>query len=349
MDQELISIPDQTAMQVFTTKGALDPYLDRIRKEIDAFEADVQTPRGRKDIASMAFKVAKTKTYLEGVGKALADEAKAIPKKIDASRKHVKDTLDQWKDEVRAPLTNWETAEEAREVGHRARIDGMMALAAEQSPDGVVRSAADLRANLASIEAVGIGPECEEFEAEYGRVKDAAIKAVRAAITKRQKFEDDQADLERLRAEAAERAIKDRDEAIRREAADAARIAAETAAGAERTRFEDEAAAAQREAACREAALIAERQAVEQAASAASAKAERDRLQAIEDERQQVAAAHAAETAETARREASRKHCAAINRAAVEALVAGGMTEDTARLAITLIAKKAVPAVSIKY
>ena len=39
----------------------------------------------------------------------------------------------------------------------------------------------------------------------------------------------------------------------------------------------------------------------------------------------------------------------AINRAALDAFVQGGMTEECAKLAVTLIAKKAIPAVSITY
>ncbi len=37
------------------------------------------------------------------------------------------------------------------------------------------------------------------------------------------------------------------------------------------------------------------------------------------------------------------------NRAALDAFVTGGMTEECAKLAVTLIAKKAIPAVSITY
>ena len=48
-------------------------------------------------------------------------------------------------------------------------------------------------------------------------------------------------------------------------------------------------------------------------------------------------------------READKAHKAAINRAALDAFVSGGMTEECAKLAVTLIAKKAIPAVSITY
>lgn len=43
------------------------------------------------------------------------------------------------------------------------------------------------------------------------------------------------------------------------------------------------------------------------------------------------------------------KKQAAINRAALEAFVQGGMTEECAKLAVTLIVKKSIPAVSIAY
>lgn len=53
--------------------------------------------------------------------------------------------------------------------------------------------------------------------------------------------------------------------------------------------------------------------------------------------------------AEAKRRERDKAHKASINRAALEAFVQGGMTEECAKLAVTLIAKKSIPAVSIAY
>src|ERR1700722_6819633 len=116
--QELIAIPTpQNALVVFTSDGGkdLDPLLAEIRSHIDAFVApSVDTKKGRDEIASFAFKVIKSKTALEKVGKTLAAEAKLIPGKIDASRRKIEKTLDAWAAEVRAPLTAWEVAEDAR-------------------------------------------------------------------------------------------------------------------------------------------------------------------------------------------------------------------------------------------
>jgi hypothetical protein len=55
------------------------------------------------------------------------------------------------------------------------------------------------------------------------------------------------------------------------------------------------------------------------------------------------------EAAEMRAREADQKHRAAVNRAALQALVDGGIAEDIGKAVIKLIIAKAVPAVSISY
>src|SRR5579864_8872674 len=97
VEQGLVVVPSMdSALVVFTQIGpdgdafGVDPLLAMIRERIDAFEApEPDTAKGRKEIASFAHKIVQSKTALEEVGKALADEAKAIPKKIDASRRKV--------------------------------------------------------------------------------------------------------------------------------------------------------------------------------------------------------------------------------------------------------------------
>lgn len=46
-DNELIVIPTETALQVFTTPAGLDPYLAQVRAEIDAFVPDLSSKKGR--------------------------------------------------------------------------------------------------------------------------------------------------------------------------------------------------------------------------------------------------------------------------------------------------------------
>src|SRR5690606_15960611 len=172
--------PKETALQVFQAPNGLDPYLQQIRAEIDSFVPDVSTKKGRDAIASIAHKVARSKTALDNVGKELVAELKEIPKKIDAERKRMRDTLDAWKDEVRAPLNEWEQAEADRVARHTDRIDWL-----RNRDDQVAElSAAEIQGRIADTEAVEIGPEWEEFEAEAHRVKAATLTTLQLALTK---------------------------------------------------------------------------------------------------------------------------------------------------------------------
>lgn len=320
---QLVTIPADTAYSVFTADNAVDPILARVRKEIDALVPDITTAKGRKAVASMAYTISQTKSYLEEIGKALAAEQKEIPKKIDASRKKLRDTLDAWRDEVRKPLTDYEAAEEARIKAHTDAITALN----ELSRTAPGRDSAGLRESLDQVEAVVIGPACEEFEADYARAKDAARAALTAELPKAETREAEAEELIRLRAESDARAVADREEKIRHDAAAAATLAAET------------------EAQCKLDAKEAEAQAARDAEAAATKRAEETESRLL----QEAADKKASEEAEVARREADTAHRASIHRAAVHALVAGGLTGDDAKKVVILIATRQIPAISILY
>lgn len=326
--------PPNDALAVFTSDGKIEPFLRMIRDKIDVFSGDASTASGRAAIKSMAHKISKSKAALEEVGKALADEQKSIPKKIDATRKHIKDTLDLWRDEVRAPVDAWEEKEAARIERHKHSLESLEAMATP-SPD---ITAFMLKMQLHVVRDISTGDECEEYATEYVMAKDRAISAISAAIAVREKFEADQAELLALRAEAAERAQIAEQERIQRETAareDAIRARAIEDAQITAKKAEQDALNA---AAKREAQLIADRDAAERRATEAAQAAVRD---------QEAKAAK--EAADALARERDAKHRGTINRAAVEALVAAGVDKDVAKQVVTLIAKKAVPAISIAY
>jgi colicin import membrane protein len=343
--------PSETALQVYSAPQGLAPYLAKIKEEIDAFVPDVSSKKGRDAIASIAYKVAKGKTALDNIGKDLVAELKDVPKKIDAERKRMRDLLDQWKDEVRAPLTAWEEAEEARQGRHRTGIELIQQAAATHD-----FSASTLRMTLAGIESMTINGSWEEFEAEAHRAKAQTLDAIKTAITAREKMEAEQAELLRLREESAAREQKDREERIAREASEQAQRVADAKANAEREatarREADVAAAAERrELELKLQAERAEREKSEaqQREAKAIADAEQKAAEAVAAEKRRVAAQAESEAKEAERRERDKAHKTAINRAALDAFVAGGMTEECAKQAVTLIAKKSIPAVSITY
>ncbi|MFZ4097832.1 hypothetical protein ACOYHI_28145 [Pseudomonas aeruginosa] len=282
-ENQLVEVPaKETALQVYSAANGLDPFLAKIREEIDGFVPDVTTRKGREAIASIAYKVARSKTALDNVGKELVAELKEVPKKIDTERKRMRDLLDSWQAEVRSPLTEWEEAEAARVARHQGEIDKINLRLECRDLDSI-----ELKANIAWLEGLAISEAWEEFEAEAARAKDKALIALREALVAREKFEAERAEREAI--EAKQRAEQAERDAQRR---------AEEAAAAERKRQADEQARIEREAAARE---------------------------------------------------ADKAHKKAINNEALAALIAGGMPEECAKQAITLIAQRKVPHITINY
>lgn len=128
---DLVVIEKKNAMAVFTNNDQLDPLIEAIEKEARSLVPDVTTKKGRDAIASMAHKVARSKTYIDNAGKDLVADLKALPKQIDESRRVVRERLDALKDEVRRPLTEWE-AEQALIAAEKAAEEERLRIEAEQ-------------------------------------------------------------------------------------------------------------------------------------------------------------------------------------------------------------------------
>ena len=352
---ELVTVPSkETALQTFVSDKGLDPYLQTIRQELDKFLESapaLDTAKGRKEYASMAHKIARSKTAIDSLGKELVAELKKQPAKVDAERKRWRDQLDAWRDEARGPLNKWEEAENARIARHQDHIEQIKGF---EVCDEL--SAAGISVQIDNLKAVTVDEKYQEFEAEAHRAKEQAVKVLDAALDRQKKHEAEQAELERLRQEAAEREQKEREERIAREATERARREAEQAAQAERD------AAAKREQLAKDEAERKEREAKE-----AAERREREHQAAIEKaqqeasrERQRIEAEHKRkeeerlaeeqrQQKEAGRRQADKEHRGSVNRAALEAMVKGGMPEDCAKQAVTLIAKGQIPSVTINY
>lgn len=274
----------ENALAVFTAANGLDPYLAKIREEIDGFTPDTSTKKGRDAIASIAYKVARSKTALDNVGKELVAELKDVPKKIDAERKRVRDTLDSWQEEVRRPLNEWQAAEDARVDRHNDGIEWFR-LRAEENSD---LSSDELVHSIEEVESYVIDESWQEFEAEAHRIKASALSSLKEALDKRVKADNEAAELARLRQEAEARAEADR-------IAEAQRVAVE----AERQRVEKERREQQEESdrLIRKAELEREQARIDQEqAELRSKQAERDRIAAVEQaERDRTSAQERAE------------------------------------------------------
>lgn len=302
--------------------GGTDVLLERIEEEISKHVPDLSTAKGRKDIASLAYKVAKCKTLIDGAGKDLVADKKKEIAVVDAERKKFRDKCDQLRDKARKPLDDWEAAEEQR----IAEIQNRIASFTIQGDPGEL-SSAQLKELLPHVKAVVIDDSFQEFTAEAAKVKDESIRVLEAAIAKKEKEEAEAAELERLRKEKEERDRKEREDEIRREAEENAKRQAEEAIREEKAE------------------LVRQKEASDKAAAEAQRKAE----QAAEEERQRIQEEKDVEAEAARKREADRTHRATINSAARDAIMSLGAEKELAQNIVRAISQGKIPHVKISY
>lgn len=308
--QELIVIEKINVMTVFTSAEGLDPYVQMVRDEVDKHECDLSTVKGRSEIASLANKVAKTKVYMDGLGKDLVSEWKSKSKVVDASRKFMRDQLDLLKVEVRKPLTDWEDSEKLRLEEEKAKLEAEL-----------------LAKQIESDHEIGI-----LMNNEFDRVAAEKIE------------EEKRLQEERDAAEARLTELKAEQEKVAREEREK-HIAQEAAAKAEQEKNEAEALAKQAEQDkihAQERAKIIEEQSKERAEMAAKEAVEREELhrKRIEEEKR----------IKQQKLEANKVHVGKIRKAAKESLMLEcKLTEAQAKSVVLAINKKAIANVSINY
>ncbi|WP_220703828.1 hypothetical protein [Citrobacter braakii] len=259
---DLVVIEKSSAMAVFTNNEQLDPIIEKIEKEARSLVPDVSTRKGRDAIASMAHKVARSKTYIDNAGKDLVAELKALPKQIDESRRIVRERLDALKDEVRRPLTEWEAEQERIKAEEAARVkaeedrkkfesDHEIALLMNDKHDREVaeKKAEEERQRIAHEE------ELKRQAAEQAK-REAEEKAA-AELAAAKKREED-AIAARAQAELLAKQAQERAEQEAKDAAAKAEAEKKAAIEAEQRKAQEEADRIKREAEAKEAARLAE-------------------------------------------------------------------------------------------
>ena len=114
-DSALLKIDKMTPEQIFAP-GTMDPILEAIRTEVtrQAAKLDISTEQNRKALGSLAFKVTKSKTFIEGQRKSLVAAEKKRLAAIDSEGRRIWDILEGIAAEVRKPLTDWEQIDKDR-------------------------------------------------------------------------------------------------------------------------------------------------------------------------------------------------------------------------------------------
>lgn len=231
----LVRVESLTAAEIFKS-GAIDPILEQIKAEAraEAAKLDISTEANRKAIASLAYKVARSKTFIDGQRKSLVEAEKKRLREIDREGARIWDELEALQKEVRKPLTEWEEADKRRIDAHEALLKETEAAGSFTAQAWQTLSVESMRDRMAEINALS-ARDWQEFRAKAERIIAEACAAIESAIAQRERYDAEQAELARLRKEAQERAQKEREECIAREAREAAeRKAQEEAARKER-------------------------------------------------------------------------------------------------------------------
>ncbi|MGL5452799.1 MAG: hypothetical protein ACRDBT_10500 [Aeromonas sp.] len=356
---QLVVLEPTTAVTLFTEGQGVDALLADIRQQASSLVPDISTTKGRKEIASVAFAIAKTKTYLDGIGKELTDKYKEIPKRIDAHRKLIRDTLDTLKDEVRAPLTAFEDAEKARVAALQDRLNAFTSAMLVMS----TLPSAELEHYLQQIDAIAIDESWQELTAQAEIAKAAAALHLGAAIETAKAREAQEAELAALRKQRDDQVRIDRERNIAEQAAaaearrqDQARIEAEqrelqAKAREEQARRDAEVAELARQQA--EARRIADAELAEQrrmqAEIDAKHQAEAAATQAAEQERQRIEQERLAKAQADQQRAADIEHRRTINNAVLASLISVGIEDDSAMALVNLIARGKIEHLTINY
>lgn len=275
---DLVVIEKKNAMAVFTNNDQLDPLIEAIEKEARSLVPDVTTKKGRDAIASMAHKVARSKTYIDNAGKDLVAELKALPKQIDESRRVVRERLDALKDEVRRPLTEWEAEQERIKAEEDMNALHAEALAMNEEFDRLLAARIESDHEMALLMNDAFDRELAEKNAEAERqriAREEEIKRLAEEKAKREAAEKAQREIDAAAAREREAILaKERAEREQREAAERAEREKQAAVEAERRKAQEEADRIRLEAEQRELTRLAEekRKADEQASREADVK-----------------------------------------------------------------------------
>ena len=381
MEIQVLEQNSNAIVEAFKVDGGAQSLFDRIAEQARSVIPDLSTDKGRKAIASMARKVASSKTAFDAHGKELKEQYTVITSKIDADRKLFRDQCDALRDEIRKPLTDWEDAKKALDLLINEKVEHVKSFSLYTGE----YSSASIQNLIDELNSIEINDSFGERKDEAELAKFKGIEALKAQYAIELSREEKEAEIarlaeierkenERLQAIENERIQKERDEKIAHEAKLQAEREAEEKARIERDRVQREKLEAeQREENLKheaEQALIREAQLKEQAeqqakqveidkalsierAEQAAKQAEHNKQLAIQAERdrieREVKAKAEAEIKEQQAREANKAHKKAVCDSILVELAKLNIDESTGQNLIKAIYNNQIPNISIKF
>lgn len=304
-----------------------------------------EDPKGNKLARSHVFQLRAVRGEIERTRVAAKADALKYGRDVDAVAKELEKSVDDMIRVHQEPLDEIEARETERKTNHQAVVNLIIA-----KRDVTGKTATEIAETLAKIKAYDT-ERLQEFRPVADREMLVTIKALEEAHVSATHREAEAAELARLRAETAAREQQAREEKIRADAEQKERERAQA-------QREKEIAQAAAEQARKDAAAKAEAERVEREAREAVAAAEKARVDAELAAAREVARVKAeAEAKETARLKAEADKAAAEQRASenkkrrakIHAEIADAIRGMTAEEIVEAIADGKVPRVTLTY
>jgi hypothetical protein len=254
---------------LFTEGGdTLKIAVDQIVAHCKSFVPDMTSKKDREALRSLAATIARTKTFIDDSGKEVLEDAKKLTDRVNAQRKWARDTLDELKETVRKPLTDFEEAEKALAARKVAVMEQITTIS-----DGIEEASSEnVKERISTLDTLYV----DDLEDIADRAKMKIVVArgrLEKALPLALQREADalKAEEDRLAAEAEEKRLHD--EKIAKDAADKATADAEAKAKADadaaKAKADADAAKAKADA---DASIAAEKARADQAIADANAK-----------------------------------------------------------------------------
>ena len=213
-------------------ENKVDDFLSGVEKEVEEFKKirDISTLKGRAEIKSFAFRIAQTKAPLDKAGLSLTEEMRDRVKLINAERSRIKDKLENFQNDVRKPLTDFEDVEKERVKVREDRIIELEnASYVNECINQNLTAIAFYKHVIVTLDNLFVF-DWQEFltkaEETYNKSKIAVEEKLKSAVAQ----EREKVELEKLRKKKEEMELKEREAQISKEATEKAqRIAKEEA------------------------------------------------------------------------------------------------------------------------
>lgn len=198
--------------EVFKPEGT-SHLIEIVEAEVKAFleTMDPTTEEGRKEIRKFSRRLGSTQTGMDTLKKEFTSARRKEIEDVNNEGKRFVDTLDGFKEQVNAPLEEWQRTENARLDAHKAALEAINALPAQCR--GIASEL--IQAKLDGMPAL-LEREWEEFNDLAVEASDRVTGELITLLNETKTREEEQAELAKLRKQNEER-----------EAADAAKKAEE--------------------------------------------------------------------------------------------------------------------------